>query len=120
MTEPNLVTIASGSDPLGPPPPLPERLASDLASHLGREQGSKLLDLARANLVLQASKPGTTTSEFKLTVLAILTGLVLVGLGASQPEHAALLDHGLQLIQWSTVGYGISRGISKVGATKPQ
>jgi len=104
------------ADPKQPDPP--QALAEDLASHLGREQGGKLLEMARAHLVLQSSRPGTSTSEFRLAALAILAGLVLIGIGATQPEQSALLDRGLELVQWATVGYGVSRGLAKAGASK--
>jgi len=93
-------------------------IAEELASRLGREQGGALLERARAMLVLQASRPGTQTSEFKLAALAILAGVVLVALGATQPGQDDLVGRGIELVQWATVGYGVSRGLSKAGASK--
>jgi hypothetical protein len=104
-----------------PQPPIPQndakRLAEELAALLGREQGGALLDQARAFAVLGANKPGTQTSEFKLTVLGVCAGFSILALGTwrADPE---LANRGLDLVQWSIAGYAIARGVAKAGATK--
>lgn len=107
-----------------PQPPIPDpdprdakALASELASLLGREQGGALLEHARAAVLLGANKPGTQTSEFKLTVLGVCVGFAILALGTwkADPE---LSNRGLDLVQWSVAGYAIARGIAKGGASK--
>jgi len=107
------------TDPKQDPNPEAQQLAAELASRLGREQGDALLAKARTLLVLGAAARGPSTSEFKLAALAILAGLALVGLGVAT-EQSNLLDRGMELIQWATVGYGVSRGLAKAGVAKQQ
>jgi len=105
------------SDPLPLSQADAKTLAAELAAALGREQGGALLERARAMTLLNANKPGTQTSEFKMACLGAVVGLVLVLAGAfnSQPELQA---SGLDLVQWSVAGYAVSRGIAKAGAAK--
>jgi hypothetical protein len=106
-------------DPKQDPHPEAQALAAELAARLGREQGDALLAKARTLLVLGAAARGPSTSEFKLAALAIVSGLALVGLGVAT-EQPDLLDRGLELVQWATVGYGVSRGLAKAGVAKQQ
>ena len=94
-----------------------KRLAADLAALLGREQGDALLTRSRTLLTLSASRPGHQTSEFRVVLLAVLAGLALVGAAVFTGDER-YADQGLELIQWATVGYAVSRGIAKAGAAK--
>lgn len=100
-----------------PPLPDPKALATELASLLGREQGGALLEQARAYVLLGANKPGNQTSEFKLTVLGVVSGFAILALGTwkADPE---LANRGLDLVQWSIAGYALARGVAKAGAAK--
>jgi hypothetical protein len=105
-----------------PQPPIPSNqdpkaLATELAGLLGREKGGPLLEMARAHVLMDANKPGTQTSEFKLTVLGVCAGFAILALGTwkADPE---LANRGLDLVQWSIAGYAIARGIAKGGASK--
>lgn len=91
-----------------------EELASELASRIGAERGSSLLDLARANAEASAARPGAKTSEFQMAALGVAAGLIMVALGAWKKDHVSLLDQGLELVKWSVSAYAVSRGISKV------
>lgn len=90
------------------------KLAEELASRVGRAQGSALLDLAKAHILLANNKPGTQTSEFKLSALLIAAGVVMVILGALK-NNPALQTEGIDLAKFVGVGYAASRGLAKLG-----
>ena len=95
-------------------PPEQEDLAAELAAQLGRAQGADLLKLARAAAVFNGTRPGTSTSEFRMSAIAVVVGGGLVALG-SYFTDPALRAQGLELIQWAVAAYAVSRGISKIG-----
>lgn len=105
------------SSPLPAPNPDPKALATELAGLLGREQGGALLEQARALSVLNANRPGSQTSEFKLSILGVLAGLSILVLG-SWKGNQELASQGLDLVQWSIAGYAVARGLTKAGAAK--
>ena len=51
-------------------------------------------------------KPGLHTTEFWLAVAAVAVGLIMVLTGDP--------DQGVELVKWAVVGYGASRGLSKL------
>lgn len=51
--------------------------------------------------------PGQTTSEFRLTSLAIIAGVILILFGHSQ--------EGALLLSAAVAGYSVSRGLAKKG-----
>lgn len=57
---------------------------------------------------------GASTSEFKMAVLAVGAGLVLVALGLWK-DHAELIATGGGIVGLAVGGYGISRGLRKAG-----
>lgn len=97
------------------PPADPRELAAELAAHLGREQGGALLERARALALAPAGRAGSTTSEFRLSVLLVVAGLALAALGVynAQPELQA---QGVDLLKFVGAGYALSRGLAKAGA----
>lgn len=91
------------------------QLASDLGAEVGREQGDALLKQARAALMANSSRPGSSTSEYKLAMIGILAGLGMVALGVwkDQPD---LRTTGADLVTYCAAGYAASRGLAKLGA----
>lgn len=90
------------------------KLAEELAARVGRSQGSALLDMAKASILLSNNKPGTQTSEFKLSAMLIVAGVVMVILGALK-NNPALQSEGIDLAKFVGVGYAASRGLAKLG-----
>lgn len=93
----------------------PEQLAAQLGSKIGKEAGDPILQLAKSHMLLSASRPGATTSEFKLSVLLVLGGLAMIGLGAYTGD-ATLQQQGVDLAKIVGAGYAASRGLAKMGA----
>jgi len=67
-------------------------------------------------LEAQRTIPGINTSEFKLSMLAISAGVVLIALGLWRHDEA-VTSQGQELIKWAVAGYAVSRGISKINTT---
>lgn len=102
-------------DSTQPPKPVAETLASDLGAEVGREAGPSLLKMSRAALLANASRPGESTSEFKMSGLLVIAGLIMIALGLWKGDPV-LQEHGVQLAEVVGAGYAASRGISKLGA----
>lgn len=92
-----------------------DALAAQLGSEIGKEAGPQILEMSRANLLLSASRPGNTTSEYKLSLALIAAGIAMVALGVykAQPD---LQKQGVDLISIVGAGYAASRGLAKLGA----
>jgi hypothetical protein len=99
------------------------KLAEDLGSRVGRTQGSAILDLVKARLLLIKHKEGHQTSEFKLSVVLISAGLIILMLGVWH-DDSALQSQGIELAKIVGAGYAASRGLAKLGLSltkdKPQ
>lgn len=93
----------------------PLALAADLGAEVGREAGAHILKMSRAALLVNASRPGESTSEFKLCGLLVVAGLAMIGLGVWKGD-AALQEHGVQMVEVLGAGYAASRGMAKLGA----
>lgn len=93
------------------------RLAAELASLLGRERGSILLQQARTAVLAEPPKHGIETSEFKMALLGVVSGFAVLALG-SYTVQPAIADRGLDLVQWSIAGYVVARGVAKSGIGK--
>lgn len=93
----------------------PLELAKDLGAEVGRESAPVILKLTREALLVQASKPGASTSEYKMSALLVIAGLVMVALGewADKPD---LSKQGGDLVAIVGAGYAVSRGLAKAGA----
>ena len=59
-------------------------------------------------------KPGPQTSEFKLTIAALIIGGVMAGAGAWL-KNDTMIQMGIGLIAVAIPGYAISRGQAKRG-----
>lgn len=90
-------------------------LASELGSEIGRDAGAPLLRTARAAILANASRPGSSTSEFKLSVVLVLVGGAMVITGAYLGD-TTLQAQGSELVKWVGLGYAASRGLAKAGA----
>lgn len=60
-------------------------------------------------------KSGIRTTEFWLTVLVAVAGLVLIGLGAVK-DNEALVYTGAALLVGPQAAYSLARGVAKKGA----
>lgn len=96
-------------------PQTPEQVAADLGGMIGREAGGSLLKMSRAALLANASREGSKTSEYKLSIVLALCGAVMVSLGAYLSD-ATLQEQGTSLLKWVGAGYAASRGLAKLGA----
>lgn len=60
-----------------------------------------------------AERAGVDTTEFKLALLSVCAGLVLIVLGIFVPDQGDLKVMGVSLVGGSSLGYGITRTVLK-------
>lgn len=110
----------SGGDEDAPGPQASVDPLDALATRLGldAEAGRLYLELARRVTGQAAARSGSQTSEFKLSALAVVLGVVLIGLGVfGEGDGAAkALEIGESLVQWVVVAYGAQRAVVKGAA----
>lgn len=62
--------------------------------------------------------PGMKTSEFLMALIPMVLGFALIVFGTLKGQQS-LVELGVIMITGGSAGYGISRGLSKIGASSP-
>lgn len=67
--------------------------------------------------LLPQERPGSTTSEFRVTLLSVVAGLAMIGLGLAFNKDS-LTDNGTWIVLGSSGFYTVSRSLfkAKVGS----
>lgn len=89
--------------------------ADDRASEVVAALNARRRIDAEAAVSETIARPGPRSSEFLLALAALGTGLVLIA-GGVYADRQDLIEEGVNLVQWATVGYAGARGLTKGGA----